>query len=74
MTRLSELFENSEVFNLLKAQAQPADWYQFEPKTFDGEYLVETSNGFQVYQQDRGVRSSVRDFGTLREAASALFA
>ncbi len=74
MARLSELFEDSEVFDLLKAEQQPADWYHFEPRTFDGEYLIETPSGFQVYQQDRGVQFSVRDFGTLQEAACALFA
>lgn len=74
MSRLAELFQDREVFDLLKAKEQPADWYHFEHKTLDGEYLVETPSGFQVYQQDRGVRCSVRDFGTLQEAACTLFA
>lgn len=71
--RLLELFETREVFEILKAGSQASDWYHFEPKTFDGQYLVETQNGFQTYQQDRGLKERVRDFASLQEAARALF-
>jgi hypothetical protein len=71
--RLLELFETREVFDLLKSANVSTDWYHFEPKTFDGQYLVATPAGFQVYQQERGAKSDVRDFSTLREAAAALF-
>lgn len=71
--RLAELFETREVYDVLRARATPGDWYHFEPKTFDGQYLVETAEGWQTYQQDRGTRSAVRDFKSLREAASHLF-
>lgn len=71
--RLLELFESREVFDLLKASGDPADWFHFEPKTFDGQYLVATSEGFQVYQQDRGARTEVQNFRSLRDAAVAIF-
>lgn len=71
--RLLELFDTSEVFDVLRAYGQPSDWYHFEPKTFDGEYLVATPTGFQVYRQERGSRTGMRDFKTLREAAHAVF-
>lgn len=72
-SRLLELFDTREAFELLKAGSQDSDWYHFEPKTFDGQYLVETPDGFQTYQQDRGRKENVRSFATLREAALSLF-
>ncbi|RYF38055.1 MAG: hypothetical protein EOO25_18015 [Comamonadaceae bacterium] len=76
--RLCELFGTREVFDQLRATGDAADWYRFQPATFDGEYLVELSaaqgGGFEVYQQERGLRSGVRRFRTLAEAARALFA
>lgn len=53
-SRLLELFESREVFDLLRVPGQPADWDHFEAKTFDGDYLVETPDGFQAYWQERG--------------------
>ena len=72
--RLLELFATREVFDALRAEGQPSDWYRFEPKTYDGQYLVETPDGFEVYEQDRGSRTAVQRFDTLREAANAFFA
>jgi hypothetical protein len=72
-TRLLELFATREVFDALRAEGQPSDWYHFEPKTFDGQYLVETPDGFEVYAQDRGSRTGVRRFETLLDAAQAFF-
>lgn len=71
--RLLELFESREVFDLSKASGDPADWFHFEPQTFDGQYLVATAEGFQVYQQDRGARTVVQNFRSLRDAALAVF-
>lgn len=72
-TRLLELFATREVFDALRAEGRPSDWYHFEPKTYDGQYLVETPYGFEVYEQDRGSRIGVRRFDTLRDAAQAFF-
>jgi len=72
-SRFLELFETREVFEALKAAGRASDWYHFEPKTFDGQYLVEAHDGFEVYLQDRGSRTSVRHFSTLRAAAQAMF-
>ena len=72
-TRLLELFATREVFDALRAEGRPSDWYHFEPKTYDGQYLVETPEGFEVYEQDRGSRIGVRCFDTLRDAAQAFF-
>lgn len=71
--RLLELFENREVFDLLRTSGLPGDWYHFEPKMFDGDYLVETSDGFHVYWQERGMKTAERHFGSLKEAARAFF-
>lgn len=71
--RLPELFETPEVFEQLKANGKPGDWFHFEPKTFDGEYLIATPRGYQVYHQERGSRTGVRDFGSLRDAAKMVF-
>ncbi|WP_311223674.1 MULTISPECIES: hypothetical protein [unclassified Acidovorax] len=72
-SRLLELFESREVFDLLRAAGQPGDWYHFEPKTFDGDYLVETPEGFQVFWQERGSKVAVRNFTSLRDAAREFF-
>ena len=72
-TRLLELFADRKVFDALRAEGRPSDWYHFEPKTYDGQYLVETPNGFEVYEQDRGSRIGVRRFDTLHDAALAFF-
>ncbi|WP_157900018.1 hypothetical protein [Rhodoferax koreensis] len=72
-SRLFELFESREVFDLLRAADQPEDWYHFEPKTFDGDYLVETPEGFQIYWQERGTKAAVRNFTLLLDAARAFF-
>jgi hypothetical protein len=72
-TRLLELFATREVFDALRAEGRSSDWYHFEPKTYDGRYLVETSDGFEVYEQDRGSRTAVQRFDTLRDAAQAFF-
>ncbi len=71
--RLLELFESREVFDLLRAAGEPGDWYHFEPKTFDGEYLVETPDGFQVYSQERGAKAAIQNFTSLHDAAKAFF-
>ncbi|HEY4083021.1 MAG TPA: hypothetical protein VGM81_20240 [Burkholderiaceae bacterium] len=72
-SRLLELFVTRDMFDQLKAAARPSDWYHFEPKTYDGQYLVETPEGFEVYDQDRGLRTNARQFGSLRAAAEAMF-
>lgn len=72
-SRLPELFLEPEVFYLLRDAAQPGDVYHFEPKSFDGFYLVEVPEGFQVYWQERGAKSTTRTFTSLRDAAIALF-
>ena len=72
-TRLLELFVTRDVFDALRAERRPSDWYHFEPKTYDGQYLVETRDGFEVYEQDRGGRTPVRRFETLHDAARAFF-
>ena len=72
-TRLLELFATREVFDALRAAGRPSDWCHFEPKTYDGQYLVETPDGFEVYEQDRGSRTAVRRFDALRDAAQAFF-
>lgn len=71
--RLLELFDTRDVFEMLRAGAPDSDWYHFEPKTFDGRYLIETESGFRTYQQDRGAKEGIRDFASLREAAQLLF-
>lgn len=72
-SRLLELFETPEVFRQLRAEQTDADWYHFSPKTFDGQYLIETDGSFVVYQQERGVRFDVSTFHSLAEAAAATF-
>jgi len=72
-SRLLELFATREVFDALRAEGKSSDWYHFKPKTFDGQYLVETLGGFEVYEQDRGSRTKVRRFDTLTDAARAFF-
>ena len=73
-SRLLELFEDREVFDLLKAADRSADWYHFVPRTLDGEYLVETTDGsFQIYWQERGAKTAVNNFLSLRDAAQAFF-
>ena len=72
-TRLLELFVTREVFDALRAEGRPSDWYHFEPKTYDGQYLVESPDGFEIYDQDRGSRTAVRRFDSLRDAAQAFF-
>ena len=72
-SRLLELFDTREVFELLREDSSASDWFHFEPRTFDGEYLVEEAGGFVVYQQDRGARSNERRFASLRDAARAVF-
>lgn len=72
-SRLLELFKSREVFDLLRISGLPGDWYHFEPKTFDGDYLVETSDGFHVYWQERGKKTAERHFSSLKEAANAFF-
>ena len=72
-SRLLELFETREVYEALKVEARTSGWYHFERKTYDGRYLIETSVGFEVFDQDRGSKTGVQRFGTLREAAQAMF-
>lgn len=67
-SRLLELFESREVFDLLRVASQRDDFYHFEPKTFDGDYLVETPDGFQVYWQERGIKAAVRNFTSLHKS------
>jgi len=71
--RVGELFADESVFLQLQAMAKSSDWYHFEPKTYDGQYLVRRGSGYEVYEQDRGVKSNLRKFSTLAEAAVELF-
>ncbi|MBB5203360.1 hypothetical protein HNQ51_000653 [Inhella inkyongensis] len=72
-SRLLELFETREVFDALRAGAHPSDWYHFEPNTYDGRYLIETPDGYETYQQDRGSKTLVERFASLSAAAAAVF-
>lgn len=72
-SRLPELFEDESVFLNLQKQALDSDWYHFEPKSYDGCYLVRSFPGFHVYQQERGAMSNLRVFGHLSEAAAHFF-
>jgi hypothetical protein len=71
--RISKLFETNEVFLQLRAAGQDSDWYHFEPKTYDGCYLVQDGSHFLVYQQDRGSKIDLYSFSTLRAAAERFF-
>ena len=72
-SRLPELFEDESVFMNLQNMATDSDWYHFEPKSYDGCYLVRGFPGFQVYEQERGAMSNLRVFGHLSEAAGYFF-
>jgi len=70
---IGQLFNDPSILDELRSMAKDSDWYHFEPKTFDGRYLLRSSGGFEVYEQDRGVKSRSRLFATLPEAASHMF-
>jgi len=53
-TRLLELFFDREVFDALRAEGRPSDWYHFEPKTYDGQYLVETPDASRSMRKIAG--------------------
>lgn len=72
-SRLPELFKDESVFMNLQKLALDSDWYHFEPKSYDGCYLVRGVPGFQVYDQERGTMSNLRVFGCLSEAATHFF-
>jgi hypothetical protein len=72
-SRLPELFEDESVFMNLQKMAVDSDWYHFELKSYDGCYLVRCFPGFQVYEQERGVKSNQRVFSHLSEAAAHFF-
>jgi len=72
-SRLVELFDDAEFFRELQGRTKDTDWYHFQPKSFDGVYLIESSLGYEVYQQDRGAKSSHRVFVKLLDAARHFF-
>lgn len=71
--RIPELFLDRAVFDALLAGGTDGDWYHFRKKTFDGWYLVEGSDGFEAYFQERGQVSSWASFPTLNAAAAYFF-
>jgi hypothetical protein len=72
-SRIGELFADESVFQQLQAMARTSDWYHFEPKTYDGQYLVRSFAGYEVYEQERGTKSNSRTFSTLSEAVIEFF-
>ncbi|GHC85250.1 hypothetical protein GCM10007320_30060 [Pseudorhodoferax aquiterrae] len=71
--RIAELFKDRAVFEALQAGGTDGDWYHFRQKAFDGWYLVEGADGFEVYFQERGRVSSWASFPTLNTAAIYFF-
>lgn len=73
--RLGELFESREIYDSLRAEQDPSDWFQLAPNTWDGLYFVERADGnFELYTQERGVRGWSRIYSSLKAAAVAAFA
>lgn len=71
--RIGELFEDEALFRELQAGAKDSDWFHFEPKTYDGQYFVQTYSGYAVYEQDRGAQSNRYVFEKLADAATHFF-
>jgi hypothetical protein len=72
-SRVAEIFIDDKIFDELIAKGKNSDWYHFEPKTYDGEYLIKTGSGYSCYQQDRGAKSNSASFSNLHQAAIHYF-
>jgi len=73
-SRVGELFDNDSVFERLKSLGKNSDWYHYEPKTFDGWYLVQSNGNYLSYYQERGGKYHQKRFETLKEAAEYFYA
>ncbi|MGX9418890.1 hypothetical protein ACWU4D_16230 [Vibrio sp. WJH972] len=72
-SRILELFQSDSDFYELVRNGKSNDWLNFEIKTFDGEYLIKTHDGYECYQQERGIKFGVTKHESLLEAAKFTF-
>jgi len=69
-SRFEELWERVPGFGQkLRDLSRDIGDVQWRSRTLDGWYCVKTDSGYEVYTQERGIRSDVRAFPT--EAAAA---
>lgn len=71
--RIGELFLDRSVFDHLVQIGRDSDWYHYSAKTFDGWYLIEQSQGFAAYFQERGSVTEQRVFASLQRAAEYFY-
>jgi hypothetical protein len=71
--RVVELFDSDAIFDELNENSELNDWLHFEPKTYDGDYLVKEGESYLVYLQERGRIMAFEKHGCLKDAAQSFF-
>ena len=72
-SRVVELFTCEEILDELNRRSKIEDWFHFEPKGYDGAYLVKSGKGFSCYYQERGRVLTNKRFQNLSDAANYFF-
>ena len=72
-SRVIELFQHEDVLDELNRRSKIEDWFHFEPKTYDGVYLIRFGNGFACYYQEKGRAQPAKKFTCLTDAAAYFF-
>ena len=72
-SRMVELFSEDAILSDLNQHATNCDWYFFECKTYDGEYLVKDGSRYLRYYQEKGRVCSMEEFHSLKSAAEHMF-
>jgi len=72
-TQVVTLFKDDSIFLELNSNANVSDWFHFEPKTFDGDYLIKDKKGYLCYYQERGIVSCEKSFDDISDAAKHFF-
>ncbi|MBC7750543.1 MAG: hypothetical protein H7Z73_02325 [Candidatus Saccharibacteria bacterium] len=63
ISRFDELWQLVPDFSSkLREFNADGNWLHWTPKTFDGWYCIKTSIGYEVYYQERGVKSDFTHF------------
>jgi hypothetical protein len=72
-SRVVELFQDEGILIELNSNSKSGDWFHFEPKTYDGIYLIKVGGGFATYYQERGRTLTDKWFKELIDAATYCF-
>ena len=72
-SRVLELFQDEGILTELNSNSKSGDWFHFEPKTYDGIYLIKVGGGFATYYQERGRTLTEKWFKELLDAATYCF-